>query len=135
MRIRSLIPVAVALITAFALATPATAAELDLKAHMNHGPRFAQVAGQSEYDRDAWGREVDVELRGIGRLAGHRITVFVSGERVGTMLVTASGHANHEWDTEHGEFVPRTAVGDYVRVRAANGNLIAWGKYVRSPSD
>jgi hypothetical protein len=136
MRIRSLLPsVAVALIAAIALAAPAAAAEVDLRARLQGSAAYTNASGHSEYDRSAEGRDLEVLVRNIGRLAGHRVAVFVSGVKVGTIVVTTGGVAHREWDTERGQSVPFASAGDFVKVRAPNGTLVASGKYVRDHSD
>ena len=81
-------------------------------------------------------REVEVTVNNLpARLRGHRVTVFVNGRRVGTMLVNSAGHAARQWKTEHGQFVPFARGGSLCRVRTGTGMLIVSGRYVREPGD
>jgi hypothetical protein len=109
----------------------AQAAEVDLRTTMQGSATYTRATGHSEYDRSREGRDVEVTVRNIGRLAGKNVTVYVSGTKVGSMLVGASGVAHREWDTERGQSVPVASVGDYIRVRTASGTLVAYGKYHR----
>ena len=108
---------------------PVTAAEVDLVAGLDGSSSYSAATGRSEYESDSSGREVEVTVTHISRLAGKRVTVFVSGRKVGTMLVSSTGRAHREWDTEDGQFVPVTSVGDTVKVRTAVGVLVASGRY------
>lgn len=112
-------------------AARAAAAEIDYFAWLNASRRFAGARGNSEYDIQGGRREADVELLGIGRLAGKRVTVYIAGKKIGTMLVSRRGRAEREWSTARGQFVPVAGAGSQVRVRGANGTLIASGRYHR----
>jgi hypothetical protein len=122
-------------ITFTVLAPGAQAAEIDLRASLHGSTAFTRATGFSEYDRSSTGREVEVTVRNIGGLAGHSVTVYVSGDRVGTMLVSSAGVAHRQWDTERGQFVPFASAGDSVKVRTAGGTLVASGRYVREAGD
>ena len=69
------------------------------------------------------------------RLHGHRVTVYVNRQKVGTMRVNDSGHASREWSTERGQFVPWAGSGSPCRVRTATNTLIVSGTYVRESGD
>ena len=108
---------------------PVAAAEVDLAASLNGSSSYSAASGRSEYESDSNGRDVEVTVTHISRLSGKRVTVVVGGHTVGTMLVSSTGRAHREWDTEHGQFVPVTSVGDRVKVRTAGGVLVASGRY------
>lgn len=121
---------------AFAVLAPvAEAAEVDLHTSLNGSSNYPKATGSSEYDRGDDGREVEVTVRSISGLAGKRVSVYVSGTKVGTMLVRSTGVAHREWDTEKGDTVPFASAGDYVKVRTGGGTLVASGRYVRSAED
>lgn len=107
------------------------AAEIDYFTWLNAGRQFAAARGNSEYDVQGSRREADVEVSGIGRLAGQRVTVFINGKKIGAMAVSRRGRAEREWSTARGQFVPVAGAGAQVRVRTANGTLIASGRYHR----
>jgi len=115
-----------------AVAPTAQAAEVDLRARLDGSTAFLRASGFSEYDRNATERDVEVTVRNIARLAGKRVTVYVSGSKVGTIRVRAAGVAHREWDTERGQFVPIASAGDFVKIRTTAGSLVASGKFVRS---
>jgi hypothetical protein len=102
---------------------------IDLSARLHHSATSSNATGYSEYDRDATGREVEVTVRHIRGLSGHRVIVYVNYQRVGTMFVNRYGVAHREWDTDRGQFVPFAASGDPIRVRTAGGRLVASGWY------
>jgi hypothetical protein len=108
---------------------PVTAAEVDLAARLDGSSSYSAATGRSEYESDSDGRDVEVTVAHISRLAGKRVTVVVGGHRVGTMLVSSTGRAHREWDTEHGQYVPVTSAGDTVKVRTSGGTLVASGRY------
>lgn len=117
-------------------ASAATSSEVDLHARLHGSAAFPNARGHSEYERRAGNREVDVTVNDLpSRLRGHRVTVFVAGKRVGTMLVNSAGHATREWKTERGQFVPFASVGSLCRVRTSSGALIVTGRYVRESGD
>jgi hypothetical protein len=117
------------------LAPAAQAVEVGLHARLRGSSAFPKGSGFSEYERDSRGREVEVTVRNIRLLAGKRVTVYVAGRKVGTILVRSTGVAHREWDTEHGDRIPLASAGDRVKVRTAGGKLVASGKYVREAHD
>lgn len=113
----------------------AHAADVDLLARLAGSAAFPNATGHSEYERTATEREVEVTVTHIAKLAGKRVSVFVNGKKVGTMLVSSTGRAHREWDTEHGQFVPFASAGDPIKVRKADGTLVAKGTYRRDTDD
>lgn len=106
------------------------AAAVDLHARLHHSTAFPNATGHSDYTRSpAAGRQVEVTVRHIVRLADKRVTVYVNRQKVGTMLVNSGGVAERHWSTSRGQAVPFAAAGDPVRVRSANGTLVASGRY------
>ena len=125
---------AVLVVSVTVLVSVAVAAEIDLFARLSGSSAYPRVTGHSEYERGN-GREVEVTIGNAGRLAGKRLNVFVAGQKIGSMLVSSGGTAHIDRDTEHGQFVPVASAGDTVRVRRADGTLVAGGKYVRVAGD
>ena len=116
----------------FAVTAPvAQAAEVDLFTHMAGGAQFSNAHGYSEYDRSSEGREVEVRVTHLGKLAGERVKVIVNGHKVGRILVSSVGVAHREWDTEHGQNVPFASAGDRVKVKTLSDTLVAKGIYHR----
>jgi hypothetical protein len=105
------------------------AAETDYSARLKPALQYPGARGHSEYDREGTKREVDVTVTGISRLAGHRVGVYVSGSKVGTVRVSSAGRAHREWSTDHGQAVPGATAGSTVRIRTGGGTLIAAGRY------
>ncbi|MDP9299344.1 MAG: hypothetical protein M3P43_00365 [Actinomycetota bacterium] len=92
------------------------------------------MTGHSDYERTSTHRAVEVRMSGATRLAGRTVVVFVNFTRVGTMLVSFSGHAQRVWDTDNGQSVPIARVGDPVRIRSLKRAFIASGSYHRAVS-
>jgi hypothetical protein len=112
-------------------ASAATSGDPEFNARLHGSVAFRHAFGHSEYERTARHREVEVTVNNLpARLRGHRVTVFVAGRRVGTMLVNRAGHASREWKTERGQFVPLAGSGSPCRVRTSSGTLIVSGRYV-----
>lgn len=117
-------------------ASAAARSEVDLHARLHGTAAFSRAFGHSEYERTARHRDVEVTVNNLpSRLRGHRVTVFVAGKRVGTMLVNSAGHASREWKTERGQAVPFASAGSLCRVRTSSGALIVSGRYVRESGD
>ena len=134
---------ATAAVMSLALAAPAipagaatARAEVDLRAALHGSTAFPNARGHSEYERSSAKREVEVTVTRLPeRLHGHRVTVYVNGQKVGTMLVRHTGTASREWSTERGQFVPFAGSGSPCRVRTGSMTLIVSGTYVREPGD
>lgn len=107
----------------------ATAAEVDLVTHLRGSTAYPNATGFSEYERDRYGRDVEVTVRHALSLTGKRLTVIVNHHRVGKMIVREGGYAHRTWDTDQGQTVPFASVGDPVRVRTPNGTLVVRDSY------
>jgi hypothetical protein len=117
-------------------ASAASSGDPEFNARLHGTSAFPNARGHSEYERNARHREVEVTVNNLpARLRGHRVTVFVSRKKVGTMLVNRAGHASREWKTERGQFVPFAGAGSLCRVRTSSGGLIVSGRYVRESGD
>jgi len=95
------------------------ATELDFHATLHHSAAYSTATGYSEYERVGTARELEVTVRHLHRLVGKRVSVFVNGHKVGTMLVNRYGNAHREWDTRHGQYVPWAGAGTPIRIRNA----------------
>jgi hypothetical protein len=114
----------------------ASASDPEFNARLHESPAFPNTRGHSEYGRTAAQREVEVTVNNApGRIRGHLVTVFVNGRRIGTMRVNSAGHAEREWSTSRGQFVPWAGAGSPCRVRTASGTLVISGRYVRESGD
>lgn len=108
----------------------ARAKEIELHAGLRHSAAFPGARGHSEYDQEGAKRELEVTVRVAG-LAGRSVTVRVHGTFVGRIHVSGRGVAHREWETEHGNRVPRVSAGDIIRINAPSGRLVASGRYHR----
>jgi hypothetical protein len=134
--IRWLIGSASAAAMALTLVAPATgasaaaAADPEFNARLHGSSAFPNTRGHSEYERTAAQREVEVTINNApGRIRGHLVTVYVNRKKVGTMRVNSAGHAEREWKTVRGQFVPWAGSGSPCRVRTASNTLVVSGIY------
>ena len=125
-----------AVVMALAVAVPAAqAVEIDLHARLAGTAAFPRALGSSEYERGGGGREVEITVNRIAKLAGKRVTFFVAGSKIGTALVSSTGRVHIERETAHGQFVPVASAGSGVSARTASGTIIAKGVYHRDFDD
>jgi hypothetical protein len=96
----------------------------DTKAYPNARGHAAYHADDDDH-HPGKDEELDVAVRGIKKLAGKRIRVYVHGDFVGRMRVSAGGRAHlHRHDG-----VPAIEQGWPVRVRTKSGKLVTYGKF------
>ena len=128
MTLKTLKPLATlaAIMTATAVvAAPAQARGTTITATLHGAAAFPNATGSAKFKKDGAKREVEH----VRSLAGKRLTVFVHGTKVGTMLVGGLGNAHLNRSTELGQAVPQVAAGNRVNVRTAAGALVATGKF------
>jgi hypothetical protein len=90
---------------------------------------FPNATGSAKFKKDGAKREFEAQVEHVRSLAGKRVTVFVHGTRVGTMMVGGLGKAHLNRSTELGQSVPQVSAGNRVNVRTAGGALVATGKF------
>jgi hypothetical protein len=121
---------AAALFTGAVVAVPASGAttSTNLYTPLYGSTAYPTAAGYSYYSGMGMmgGRDVKVTVNHITRLAGQRVTVFLNGTRVGTMLVSSTGSAYHDWT---GSSAPSCMSGSRVAVRTSSGTTIDTGTY------
>lgn len=99
---------------------------MELQAGLRGSGLYRHATGRVSYEAGSH-REMHVQLAGLGRLAGHRLAVYVHGVKAGTMLVSRSGHA--VLNMHRG--VPLCKAGQPVRIRTLSGTLVASGTFTR----
>jgi hypothetical protein len=117
--------------TGVVVASPAQAAEVELDARMHATSAYPNARGEAEYDAERGRREFDMSIAGVRSLAGKRLTVRVHGDFVGKMTVNRYGRAH----LERHSGVPKTSVGNVVRVRTSSGKLVSYGTFYRDSDD
>jgi hypothetical protein len=124
------------MLAAGALAVPSSAVTaargVDLFGHLSGSSAYPAATGYSEYHQDMGmmrGREVEVNLHHLARLAGHQVLIYLNGTKVGAMRISSGGHGYHHWATWNGQRSPRCTVGSTVKIRTSGGVLIATGAY------
>lgn len=119
-----------AIVTATAVvAAPAQARGTTITATLHGSAAFPNATGSAKFKRDGAKREFEAQVEHVRSLAGKRLTVFVHGTKVGTMMVGNLGRAHLSRSTELGQRVPRVSAGNRVNVRTAAGALVATGKF------
>jgi len=122
---------ALTLVAALAAAlTPAAQAQgTKLTARLTATSAFPAVSGKATFSREAGKRELEVEIEHARALRGKRLTVFVAGKRIGTMVVGQLGNARLDRSTQRGQAVPSIAAGTRLSVHTAAGAAVAKGRF------
>jgi hypothetical protein len=98
---------------------------MELQAALHGGHAYPRAGGTAAYESGDHGRELEVHVSHIARLAGWKLVVYVHGARAGTMTVSRAGYAR--LDRHRG--VPACRSGQPVRVRTRSGTLVASGTF------
>jgi hypothetical protein len=107
---------------------PAQAAAMrgrELQAALHGGHVYPRAGGRAAYESGDHGRELEVHVSHVARLAGRRLVVYVHGVRAGAMTFSRAGRAH--MDRHHG--VPACRSGQSVRVRTRSGTLVVSGTF------
>ena len=107
----------------------AQAKPVSITATLKGGTAFPAATGQAKFSHEAGKRELEVEIEHARPLAGRRLTVFVGGTKVGTMVVGRLGRAQLNRSTQLGQAVPRVSAGTGVGVHTAAGVVVAKGRF------
>ena len=108
-------------------ATTAWANSDDQRITLTGSAAFPNAKGTAKY-RDRGGeREFQVEVENVRRLAGRTLSVFVNGNKVGSMTVNTLGEARFNRNTDLGQRVPVIRSGSRVQVKTAAGRLVVSG--------
>ena len=93
------------------------------------GATFGSAVGKAKWDSrySNTKRELEIEVEHLP--AGLVVEFFVDGVRVGTRTTNFYGHAEIEFETEHGESVPESVSGLAIEVRSAAGAVIVAGRF------
>jgi hypothetical protein len=134
MTLKTMKPLATAAAIMMATAVVAAPAEArgggtTITAALHGSAGFPNATGSAKFKKDGTKREFEAQVEHVRSLAGKRLTVFVHGTKVGTMMVGGLGRAHLNRSTELGQTVPRVSVGNRVNVRTAAGALVASGKF------
>jgi hypothetical protein len=124
--------VALTLIAALAAAlTPAAEARggTRITAKLTGTSAFPAVNGKATYSREGTRRELEVEIEHARALTGTRLTLFVAGRKIGTMVVGQLGNARLDRSTQRGQAVPSIKAGTRLSVHTAPGTAVAKGRF------
>lgn len=121
---RTVLAIAASAATVLAsMSAPAQAAGVDTHADMHSMADHPNALGDARYESRPGGREFDIYIRGIHKLAGKRLTVHAHGALVGHMQVSARGRAHLYRHTG----VPVMHRHDAIKVRTPSGVLVMTG--------
>lgn len=124
--------VALTLVAALAAAiTPAAQAKGGSKitARLTGTSAFPAVSGKATFSRENGRRELEVEIEHARALKGKRLTLFVAGRKIGTMVVGRLGNAGLDRSTQRGQAVPSITAGTRLSVHTAAGTTVAKGRF------
>jgi hypothetical protein len=123
--------VALTLVAALATAlTPAAQAKgSKITAKLAGTSAFPAVSGKATFSRENGRRELEVEVEHARALRGKRLTLFVAGRKIGTMVVGQLGTARLDRSTQRGQAVPSIAAGTRLSVHTAAGTSVAKGRF------
>ena len=123
--------VALTLVAALATAlTPAAQAKgSKITAKLTGTSAFPAVSGKATFSRENGRRELEVEVEHARALRGKRLTLFVAGRKIGTMVVGQLGNARLDRSTQRGQAVPSIAAGTRLSVHTAAGTSVAKGRF------
>jgi hypothetical protein len=125
--------VALTLVAALATAlTPAAQAQgggTKITARLKGTSTFPAVSGKAVFSRENGRRELEVEVEHARALRGKRLTLFVAGRKIGTMVVGKLGNARLDRSTQRGQSVPRIVAGTRLSVHTAAGTAVAKGHF------
>ena len=118
-----------ALTTALTPAAQAQGGGTKITARLKGTSTFPAVRGKAVFSRDNGRRELEVEVEHARALRGKRLTLFVAGRKIGTMVVGALGTARLDRSTQRGQAVPKVTAGTGVSVHTAAGAAVAKGRF------
>lgn len=98
-------------------------------AHLTGSTVYPNAKGKAAAKSSSEEKEFEVEVQHLKSLAGSRLTVFVDGNSVGTMRVSALGKANLNLNSNNGANVPAVASGTTVQIKTGGGTLVASGTF------
>jgi hypothetical protein len=122
---RTLIPLAIVVLAALALAVPAVHAKDGARIIALKAPSsFAGAKGKAKFQTDGQ-RELEIEIEHIRRLAGTRVSFFVNRAKVGASRVSGLGEARLD---RRGSNFPAIKFGTRITVKTAD-TTIASGRF------
>jgi hypothetical protein len=121
--------VLIAAVTAVVSPAAQAAKGTSITATLTGTTAFPAVTGKAKFTHGAGKRELEVQIEHARPLAGRRLTVFVAGTKIGTMVVGKLGNAHLNRSTELGQAVPSVTAGSGASVRTAAGAIVAKGRF------
>ena len=126
---RALVALTLVAALATALTPAAQASGSKITATLTGTSAFPAVSGKATFSRENGRRELEVEVEHARALRGKRLTLFVAGRKIGTMLVGRLGNARLDRSTQRGQAVPSIAAGTRLSVHTATGTTVAKGRF------
>jgi hypothetical protein len=115
--------------TASLAATSATPSAGNWQIALHGTSAYARASGNAQYQWQAQQRQLSVEVEHVRSLRGTRVSVSVDGVTVGTMIVSSTGSAHIDLNTERGQAVPSVHHGSNVTVTTARGVAVVQGAF------
>src|SRR3954447_3421397 len=126
---RALIALTLFAALAAALTPAAQAKGTKITAKLIGTKAFPAVSGKATFSRENGRRELEVEVEHARALRGKRLTLFVAGRKIGTMVVGPRGTAGLVRATQRGQSVPSIAADTRLSVHTAAGTTVAKGRF------
>jgi hypothetical protein len=126
---RALVALSLVATLATALTPAAQAQGSKITAKLQGTSAFPAVGGKATFSRENGRRELEVEVEHARALRGKRLTLFVAGRKIGTMVVGQLGNARLDRSTQRGQAVPSIAAGTRLSVHTAAGTSVAKGRF------
>lgn|SRR3954467_5157485 len=126
---RALIALTLFAALAAALTPAAQAKGTKITAKLIGTKAFPAVSGKATFSRENGRRELEVEVEHARALRGKRLTLFVAGRKIGTMVVGQLGNARLDRSTQRGQSVPSIAADTRLSVHTAAGTTVAKGRF------
>lgn len=126
-----MIAMLVAFVASLALTslTPVAQAANDIRISLKGSAQYPNAKGTAKY-RDRGGeQEFQVEVENVKKLAGKKLSVFVNGNKVGTMQINQFGVGRLELNSSQGDKVPAIKSGSKVKVKTGAGVLVVSGSF------
>ncbi len=126
-----MIALLVAFVASLALTSlaPVAQAANDIRISLKGSAQFPNAKGTAKYKDRGGEQEFQVEVENVKKLAGKKLSVFVDGNKVGTMRINQFGAGRLELNSDRGDNVPAISGGSKVQVKTGAGVLVVSGSF------
>lgn len=126
-----MIAMLVAFVASLALTSlaPVAQAANDIRVSLKGSAQYPNAKGTAKYKDRGGEQEFQVEVENVKKLAGKKLSVFVNGNKVGTMQINQFGAGRLELNSDQGDKVPAIRGGSKVKVKTGAGVLVVSGSF------